>query len=156
MQQPQGFIDKKYPNHVCKLQKSLYGLKQDPRAWFSRLSTFLISQNFIQSKSDSSLFINTESDIFLYVLVYVDNILFTRNSENCVSKLINTLGAEFSLKDLRPLHYFLGAEVERNNIGLILSQKQYIKNLLVRASMTSCKPQPMPISPSQKLTTNDT
>lgn len=130
MQQPQGFVDSLHPNYVCKLHRSLYGLKQTPRAWFSRLSAFLLNNNFTQSRNDTSLFIYNDSHTFLFVLVYVDDILITGNSGNSLSKLILDLGAEFSLKDLGTLHYFLGVEVERTPAGLLLSQTQYTKNIL--------------------------
>lgn len=70
MQQPPGYVDKNFPNHVCKLHKSLYGLKQAPRAWFSKLNSYLIQLGFKGSISDSSLFIRKSSDSILYVLVY--------------------------------------------------------------------------------------
>ena len=54
MQQPPGFEDVTYPSHVCKLQRSLYGLKQSPRAWYARLSQLLHQLGFVASKADTS------------------------------------------------------------------------------------------------------
>lgn len=66
MEQPKGFEDKKHHDHVCKLSKSLYGLRQAPRAWFDRLKTTLLSWNFKNSKADSSLFFYRSSSLVIY------------------------------------------------------------------------------------------
>lgn len=123
MSQPPGFTDRELTNHVCRLHKSLYGLKQAPRAWFEKLTQFLLSQNFLQSKNDTSLFICHTDNIHLFVLIYVDDILITGNSSFHITELITTLGKAFSLKDLGHLNYFLGVEVIPHAFGVILSQQ---------------------------------
>lgn len=80
MEQPPDFVDSHFPNHVCHLKKSLYGLKQDPRAWFQRLNSFLLSIGFSCSRADPSLFIFEKDFIILYLLVYVDDIILTINN----------------------------------------------------------------------------
>ena len=77
MVQPLGYVDPAHPNHVCKLLKSLYGLKQTPRAWFERFSTKLLHLGFQASLSDSSLFIFRQGSLVVYLLVYVDDIVIT-------------------------------------------------------------------------------
>lgn len=77
MKQPLGYKDPQHPSFVCKLSKALYGLRQAPRAWFSAFSGFLLQQGFMQSKSDSSLFISKKDVALTLVLVYVDDILVT-------------------------------------------------------------------------------
>jgi hypothetical protein len=77
MEQPVGFRDSSYPDYVCKLRQSLYGLKQALRAWFERLSRFLFSLGFMSSQADHSLFIYAHNTNKLFVLVYVDDILVT-------------------------------------------------------------------------------
>jgi hypothetical protein len=79
-QQPSGFIDPQRPNHVCRLLKSLYGLKQAPRAWFHRFATFAKSIGFIESKSDTSLFIFNRGNDMAYLLLYVDDIILTAST----------------------------------------------------------------------------
>jgi histone deacetylase 1/2 len=69
--QPPGYVDPRYPQHICKLEKSLYGLKQAPRAWFARLSSKLQSLGFIASKADVSLFIYKNNSVTIYMLVYL-------------------------------------------------------------------------------------
>jgi hypothetical protein len=80
MRQPPGFEDPHYPNHICKLDKSLYGLKQEPHAWFSCLSSKLLQLRFIASKADVSLFIFNKKGIQMYMLIYVDDIIIISSS----------------------------------------------------------------------------
>ena len=80
MQQPQGFRDPQFPQHVCKLQKAIYGISQTPHAWYTKLRNFLLSIGFIMSKSDSSLFIHSKKMFIVFLLVYVDNIIITGTS----------------------------------------------------------------------------
>ncbi|RVX21744.1 Retrovirus-related Pol polyprotein from transposon RE1 [Vitis vinifera] len=75
MEQPLGFIGPLYPTHVYKLDKSLYSLKQSPRAWYTKLSNSLLYLGFVTSKNDSFLFICHSSYGLLLVLVYVDDII---------------------------------------------------------------------------------
>ena len=77
MRQPVEFIDPQFPSHICSLQKSLYGLRQAPRAWFEKFSTHLLSLGFTASQSDSSLFIFRQGPTVLYLLLYVDDIILT-------------------------------------------------------------------------------
>ena len=80
VKQPLGFEDLKYPDNVYKLKKSLYGLKQAPRAWYDRLSNFLIKNNFKSGQVDKTLFRRTLEKYILIVQIYVDDIIFARNS----------------------------------------------------------------------------
>ncbi|XP_071688938.1 secreted RxLR effector protein 161-like [Rutidosis leptorrhynchoides] len=77
MEQPLGFIDSRFPSHVCRLKKALYGLKQAPRAWFQRLSTFLTQLGFVCSRADPSLFVYKKGTCLAYLLVYVDDLILT-------------------------------------------------------------------------------
>jgi hypothetical protein len=132
-QQPSGFIDPRFPTHVCKLQKSLYGLKQAPRAWFQRFATHARTIGFLASKSDASLFTYHHGPHTAYLLLYVDDIILTASSSTLLTSIINTLSSAFSMKDLGPLHHFLGISVTRTTSTLHLSQRQYILDILSRA-----------------------
>ncbi|GLT58591.1 hypothetical protein SLA2020_314700 [Shorea laevis] len=151
MHQLVGFIDETFPHHICCLKKSLYGLKQAPRAWFRELKAYLLSQGLQCSRSDTSLFILRQSDIIVYFLVYVDDILITGNSLPFIDKLILNLGARFSLKDLGKLHLFLGIEAIHTPAGLFLTQHRYITEILHRASMSEAKAVAFPMASSCSL-----
>ncbi|KAM2890152.1 hypothetical protein COP2_008613 [Malus domestica] len=150
MHQPPGFEDSTQPSYICHLYKSLYGLKQAPRAWYEKLHVALQSLGFHSSSSDHSLFIKKVSNsAVVFILVYVDDILVTGpNSAEC-RKVIHQLSSLFPIKDLGPLHYFLGLEVKRSSSGIFICQTKYIVDLLSKANMTSAKPCTPPLSTSK-------
>jgi hypothetical protein len=151
MRQPPGYVDQSRPNYVCKLDKALYDLKQAPRAWYSRFSAKLIHLGFKASKADTSLFIYNKHIVTMYLLVYVDDIIVTSSSTAAVDALLRDLGAEFVLKDLGDLQYFLGIQVIKQSDGLLLCQEKYATDLLKKVGMQHCKPVATPLSISEKL-----
>lgn len=155
MKQPPGFEDPHAPHHICKLDKALYGLKQAPRAWYSKLSAKLTTLGFHSSKADTSLFIYHKSDITMFVLIYVDDIIVTSSSDQAISALLHDLNDNFALKDLGDLHFFLGIEVQKTPHGLLLNQEKYANDLLARVGMKHCTPCPTPLSCSEKLSLLD-
>jgi hypothetical protein len=151
MVQPPGFLHPSKPDHVCHLHKALYGLKQAPRAWFSKLTTRLLELGFVGSRSDSSLYIFSNGPNVIYFLIYVDDIIVTGPNAAAIDHLIISLQRDFALKDLGPLHYFLGVEALHDTHGLFLSQRKYILDLLKRANMLGAKPISSPMSSSTSL-----
>uniref|UniRef100_A0A8R7QME8 Reverse transcriptase Ty1/copia-type domain-containing protein n=1 Tax=Triticum urartu TaxID=4572 RepID=A0A8R7QME8_TRIUA len=121
MRQPPGYVDSRFPHHVCKLDKALYGLKRSPRAWYSRLSSRLQELGFVPSHADTSLFVYNSAGVIIFMLVYVDDIIVTSSSPTVVTRLIQDLHTEFPLKDLGDLHFFLGIEVRRSGEDLVLT-----------------------------------
>ena len=155
MQQPPGFTHPQYPQHVCKLRKAIYGLRQAPRAWYTQLSSFLTSVGFLHSKSDTSLFLRHHHGNTMYILVYVDDIIVTGNNPISIQAFIKQLAARFSLKDFGPLSYFLGVEATFTSSGLLLSQRKYIQDLLLKTNMQDANAVTTPISTSGSLKLSD-
>ena len=151
MVQPQGYIDPIFPNHVCRLKKSLYFLKQAPMAWFERFLSHLLHLGFLASLADSSLFILRHGKFLVYLLVYVDDIVLIGNCPSFLQSLILQLSSEFELKDLGPLHYFLGLQITKTSAGLFLNQSKYAHDLLQRHNMLSAKPAKTPCAPNLRL-----
>jgi hypothetical protein len=114
MQQPPGFEDVQYPNHVCKLQRAIYGLKQSPHAWYARLSQILHQLGFISSKANMFPFIFARDGIQIYTLVYVDDIFIVGCTPEVVDRLVHFMSVTFPIKDMGKLEYFLGLEAFYN------------------------------------------
>ncbi|WVZ63010.1 hypothetical protein U9M48_012690 [Paspalum notatum var. saurae] len=147
MRRPPGFEDTTKPHCHCKLDKALYGLS----AWYSKLSEKLQALGFIPSKADTSLFFYMKKLVTIFLLVYVDDIIITSSSQAAVDALLSDLKAEFALKDLGDLHYFLGIEVKKMNDGILLTREKYANDILKQVGMLDCKPIPTPLSISEKL-----
>ncbi|PKU70617.1 Retrovirus-related Pol polyprotein from transposon TNT 1-94 [Dendrobium catenatum] len=146
MKQPPGFVDTNHPNHICKLNKALYGLKQSPRQWFATLTGFLHTQGFRTSSSDPSLMIFQQSNIQIYFLIYVDDLIVTGNNEAAVRTLLSKLQNRFNTRNLGHLSQFLGITALPTSDGLLLHQSRYAQSILQRAGMTNCKPTATPIT----------
>ena len=136
---------------VCKLHKSIYGLKQSPRAWYAKLSLVLENVGFRRSNVDSSLFIRIGSTGKLVVLIYVDDLIVTGDNLSEIHSLKQYLRNKFALKDLGLLKYFLGIEMARSSKGLFLNQRKYVLDLLQEAKMSACKPARTPLDTNLKL-----
>ncbi|XP_019058443.1 PREDICTED: uncharacterized protein LOC109116811 [Tarenaya hassleriana] len=136
---------------VCKLQKSLYGLKQASRQWNQKLSQVLLEAGYVQSVADSSLFTRKHGASFVAALVYVDDILITGNDACLIDALKKFLSSKFQIKDLGELKFFLGLEVARSKQGLYICQRKYTLELLEEFGMLGCKPIATPMDVTQKL-----
>ncbi|XP_019086200.1 PREDICTED: uncharacterized protein LOC109126803 [Camelina sativa] len=149
--QPPDFVDKDNPQYVCKLNKALYGLKQAPRAWYQELKTFLQTSGFKNSLANTSLFIYHNGNDYIYVLVYVDDIIIT-GVPSLVQAFQFALAQRFSLKKLGPLSYFLGIEATRSSRDMHLMQRKYIIDLPTKTRMLDAKPVATPMVTSPNLT----
>ncbi|KAL0544471.1 hypothetical protein IC582_019587 [Cucumis melo] len=151
MSPPSGF-EAQFGQQVCKLQKSLYGLKQSPRAWFDRFTTFVKSQGYSQGHSDHTLFTKVfEIGKIAVLIVYVDDIVLSRDDQAEISQLKQRLGNGFDIKDLENLKYFLGMEVARSKEGISVSQRKYTLDLLTETGMLGCRLADIPIEFNCKL-----
>jgi hypothetical protein len=148
---PSGFIDSSRPDFVCQLNKSLYGLKQTPRAWHNRFATHLLSLGFVESKSDTSLFTCHRGPDTAYLLLYVDDIILTASSNGFLQHIIAALEREFAMTNMGQLHHFWGISMTHCTDGLFLSQQQYTLDILERAGMSACKPCSTPVDMHSKL-----
>lgn len=95
---------------------------------------------FFNTTSDNSLFVYKNQNDVLFLLVYVDNMLITRNHNEILNNFVQKLDKTFSLKDLGSIHYFLGLDVHRDSIGMYLSQSKYVLDLLNKFDMLDSAP----------------
>ncbi|XP_019095609.1 PREDICTED: uncharacterized protein LOC109130482 [Camelina sativa] len=152
MEHPPGFVDRDKTDHVCCLQKAAYGLKQAPRAWYTELKAYLLSLGFHNSLADTSLFTLCCGSDFVYLLIYVDDILIIGSNNGLITHILALLAERFSVKDAEALNYFLGIKAHRTSRGLHLSPKKYILDLLHSHNMLACKPVCSSMASSPKLT----
>jgi len=152
IQLPQGFHSSS-PNLVCRLKKSLYGLKQAGRQWYAKLSNFLLSHNYKISTADHSLFLKHDGKHTTTLLVCVDDIVLTGNNPMEISAITSLLHNFFHIKNLGDLTYFLGIEIARNATGIHLSQRKYVLDMLKDTGMLGCAPTPTPMLHTIKLST---
>jgi hypothetical protein len=150
IEQPQGFEVEDRKTHVCRLKKALYGLKQAPRAWYGRIDSFLTSLGFTKSKVDSNLYFKVMNDEPVILLLYVDD-LFLTGEENLITDCKKKLVAEFEMKDLGLMHYFLGLEVWQSPEKIFLNQGKYAVEILKRFDMLECKSMNTPMETNLKL-----
>eukprot|EP00253_Pinus_taeda_P016572 PITA_16572 len=142
MEQPHGFIQDS--SLVCRLKKSLYSLKQAPRAWYAKMDSFLLSQNFERCKSDPNVYMFRIHDSLLILVLYVDDLLIVGSSSLAIATVKRALHDMFLMTDMGPLHFFLGLEISQDATGIKLSQAKYARDLLERFRMNDCKPVPTP------------
>ncbi|KAL2248611.1 UNVERIFIED_CONTAM: Retrovirus-related Pol polyprotein from transposon RE1 [Sesamum indicum] len=150
MEAPEGSnIPKGY---VCKLKRSLYGLKQASRQWNQEFTSKLESYGFIQCKHDYCLFTKLTSTGFYCLLVYVDDVLLAGPSEHTLSEIKLYLDRLFTIKDLGEARFFLGLEIARSKQGITITQAKYIKDIVDDAKLASAKATTTPFPAGFKLT----
>jgi hypothetical protein len=150
IEQPQRFEVEDGKTHVCNLKKALYRLKQAPRAWYGRIDSFLTSLGFKKNKVDSNLYFKVMNDESVILLLYVDD-LFLTGEEKLITECKKKLAAEFEMKDLGLMHYFLGLEVWQSPERIFLNQGKYAVEVLKRFDMLECKSMNTPMETKLKL-----
>lgn len=149
---PHGIESPATTNKVCRLKKSLYGLKQSPRAWFGRFSKVLKRYEYNQCQADHALLVkHFPAGKIVILIVYVDDIVLIGNSTVEMNKLKEVLAKEFEIRDLGNLKYFLGMEVARTRKGIYVSQRKHVLDLLKETGMMGCKPAETPMDSTAKL-----
>lgn len=114
VKQSLGFKDKKNLTKVCRLLKSLYGLKQPPKHWYEKIDFVLLDNGFIHCESDPNLYILLDETAIVLLAVYVDYLILAASTKALVSKVKDILVSQFKKKLLGDLNYCLGVQVVRN------------------------------------------
>lgn len=151
MEQPEGFIDEKHPEFVCKLHRSLYGLKQSGRQWNVRLHGVLTSMDLRRCETERCLYVGDVSDNKVILAVYVDDLLIASSDVGAIDIIKKKLANEFDITDKGPVKYILGIEIERSEKAIKLSQRYAITKLLESQQMEDCKSVSTPMESNLKL-----
>ena len=154
LQQPQGYEDPQNPTGVLPLKKAIYGLKQSARAWYGRLSDFLLSIGFVVNPVDPSLFQRNRGERRFYIQVYVDDLGILHNNEGEFREFQEAMCQEFKMKDLGETKYYLGIHFEhhRDNKTVHMHQSLYIHQLLEKYKLQEGKVAPTPLEEGHTLT----
>jgi hypothetical protein len=155
MEQPPCYVDQTHPNLVCRLKKALYGLKQAPRVWSNKIGQYIVTSGFQTSNANFSLYVKKTDHGIIIIVIYVNDLIITRDSDANIFDLKKVLKQKFEMKDLGELHYFFGIEVIQSPKGIWLLQRQYALNKLSKYGMTGCKPISIPLEKNVKLSVDE-
>jgi hypothetical protein len=139
VRQPVGFIVAGQEGKVLRLRKALYGLRQAPCAWNSKLDNTLKKMNFIQSEHEHAMYRRSRGGDVLLIGVYVDDLVIIGSSLTAVEEFKEEMKMVFLMSDLGLLSFYLGIEVCQDAGGITLRQTYYAKKILEMAGMTDCK-----------------
>lgn len=156
MRQPPGFFSTEHPRKVCRLRKTLYGLKQSGRRWYQKLVEILVDQlGFKQCDVDQAVFLRRNGEDMEIVVVHVDDCTIAATTVDLITKLKGQFREYVEITDLGELHWLLGIEVTRDRDArtISLSQKSYIDSIIRRFNFDELKPVSSPMEPHVKLTT---
>ena len=141
MVQPEGFVDPKDANKVCKLQRSIYGLKQAYQSWNLRFDEVIKEFGFVQNKEEACIYKKLSGSSVSFLVLYVDDILLIGNDVNLLNSVKEYLNSKFSMKDLGEAAYVLCIKIyrDRSKRLLALSQSTYLEKVLKKFKMDQSK-----------------
>ncbi|KAK2451550.1 putative mitochondrial protein [Trifolium repens] len=151
VEQPKGFTDPVYPNHVYKLKKALYSLKQAPMAWYQ----FLVGQGYRKGGSDQTLFVKQVKGKFMIAQIYVDDIVFGGMSNTMVQHFVQQMQSEFEMSLVGELTYFLGLQIKQMEDTIFISQSKYARNIVRKFGMDNASHKRTPTPTHLKLTKDE-
>jgi hypothetical protein len=149
--QPPSFENPRYPDRVYKLSKALYRLKQTSRAWYARLKTFLLEHGYVMGSVDKTLFTLKHDTDFLFVQIYVDDIISGDSSHTLMSRFQEMMENEFQMSMIGELTFFLGIQVKQTKEVIFIHQAKYTKDLMKKFNMVELKPVSTPMSKAMVL-----
>nr|GEU33178.1 retrovirus-related Pol polyprotein from transposon TNT 1-94 [Tanacetum cinerariifolium] len=150
-----GFIDFEKPDHVYKLKKDLYRLKQAPKAWYDRLKAFLIKHEYKIGMVDNTLFTKKKTSNLIIVQIYVDEIIFGTTYQDMCDEFSKIMHDEFEMSMMGELNFFLGLQIKQMKDGIFCNQSKYIKEMLKKFGLEESKLMKTSMSFDTKLTKDE-
>ncbi|KAK1606568.1 hypothetical protein QYE76_030241 [Lolium multiflorum] len=153
MVQPKGFVDPKNADKVCKLQRSIYGLKQASRSWNLRFDRVIKDFGFIRTHGEACIYKKVSGSSVAFLILYVDDILLIGNDIELLGSIKGYLNKSFSMKDLGEAAYILGIKIYRDRSRRLigLSQSTYLDKILKKFRMDESKKGFLPMLPGKVL-----
>nr|GEV43987.1 zinc finger, CCHC-type [Tanacetum cinerariifolium] len=140
---------------VCKLVKSLYGIKQAPKQWHQNFDEVVLSSGFHLNQSDKCVYIKIDDfGKCVIICLYVDDMLIFGTDQNQVDKTKKFLSSRFSMKDMGEADVILGIKIKRENKGIVITQSHYIEKILKKFNRKDCSSVSTPMDPVEKLKVN--
>ncbi|TJX12677.1 hypothetical protein E9840_12290, partial [Tissierella creatinini] len=154
MAQPDGYVDGDRPDYVCRLKRSLYGLKQSPRMWNKTIDEFMLKLGFKKCESDHCIYLKRDNHDMMFVALYVDDLVLASSSDRMLKDTKQALSDRFEMTDMGQLKYFLGMEIEQDvATGKVsVRQTKFAKDILEKFKMDESNPVKTPQDPGLKLT----
>ena len=149
--QPENFEEKGKENHVYKLSKSLYGLRQAPRAWNIKLDRVLKEMDFTKYTKEPAVYQKKDKGELLIITIYVDDLFVTGTLLNIIKHFKDDMLRRYEMSDLWKLTYYLGIEVTQGADGIRIKQGGYAQGILVKMKMESCNYSHVPMHTSLKV-----
>jgi hypothetical protein len=148
MVQPEGFVNLGEAKKVCKLQRSIYGLKQASRSWNLHFDEVVKGFGFIQNGEEACVYKKESGSKISFLILYVDDILLIGNDVDFLNTTKESLKKSFSMKDLGEAAYILGIKIYRDRSRRLigLSQSTYVDKVLKRFNMEKSKKGLLPMS----------
>ena len=156
VEQPKGFQDPHFLDHVLRLKKALYELKQALKAWYDLLTTYLLDHGFKRGQADRTLFVKRDEESLFVAQVYMDDIVFGSTIDHLAHEFSKEMKRDFEMSMVGELNYFLRLQVKQRKDGIFISQEKYAKNLIKRFGLDSKNHTSTPMSPSTKLSLDAT
>jgi hypothetical protein len=137
-----SFINPDTASKVCRLHKSLYGLKQASHVWYELFDTYLLSHGFAKCVSDTNVYIKYSQSNFILLGLYIDDLILISRDLTYLTTHKTLFSQRFSMTDNNDIEYILGIQIQKNpsTKTLILLQAKYIETILTKFNMASCKP----------------
>ena len=156
MKQPEGFSSSVGEHLVCKLRKSIYGLKQASRQWYFKFHEVISSFGFVENPMDQCIYQKVSGSKICFLVLYVDDILLATNDKGLLHEVKQFLSKNFDMKDMGEASYVIGIKIYRDRPrGILgLSQETYIDKLLERFRMKDCSPSVAPIVKGDRFNLN--
>ncbi|RVW67446.1 Retrovirus-related Pol polyprotein from transposon TNT 1-94 [Vitis vinifera] len=152
MVQSENFESNDSKQLVCRLKRSIYGLKQASRQWYRKFDQVITSFGFKENTVDQCIYLKFSGSKFIILVLYVDDILLESSDVGLLHETKRFLSSKFDMKDLGNASFVLGIQIHRDRSrGILgLSQKAYIDKVLSRFGMSNCAPGDTPVAKGDK------
>ena len=154
LEQLEGFIVPGKEQKVCRLIKSLHGLKQAPKQWHAKFDEVMLSNSFKINECDKCVYVKQTQNCFAILCLYVDDMLITGSDSETVEKIKCLLSSKFEMKDMEVADVILGVKIHKTSGGLALSQSHYIETILGKCKNLDIVPVKTPIDVNLHLSKN--